>query len=102
MWEAVWIAAGRRGVAADFLKGLIKLAAAGVKCREGSRAGVQRHARRAEQLFRSVRDATGAAFYFGLRMEELLQFTDIAALTTADAASDGRPQVVFAFRLLPR
>jgi len=50
-WEAVWIAAGRKGVVADFLKGLIKLAAAGVKAREGNENGVRRHAARAEQLF---------------------------------------------------
>ena len=36
-WEAVWKACGRRGTPADFLKGLIKLAAAGVKSR--ARAG---------------------------------------------------------------
>src|SRR5947209_12136345 len=30
-WELLWHACGRRGVTADFLKGLIKLAAAGVK-----------------------------------------------------------------------
>src|SRR6059058_3393109 len=34
-WEALWHAAGRKGRTADFLKGLIKLAAAGVKAREG-------------------------------------------------------------------
>jgi len=49
-WEQAWIAAGRKGEKADVLKGLIKLAAAGVKAREGKPAGVRRHARRAEQL----------------------------------------------------
>jgi hypothetical protein len=38
-WEAVWISAGRRGSVADFLKALIKVAAAGVKAREGREAG---------------------------------------------------------------
>src|SRR6185295_8264016 len=31
VWESLWVACGRRGATADFLKGLIKLAAAGVK-----------------------------------------------------------------------
>ena len=29
-WESLWMACGRKGAVADFLKGLIKLAAAGV------------------------------------------------------------------------
>ena len=38
-WEGLWHAAGRRGQTAEFLKGLIKLAAAGVKAREGPPRG---------------------------------------------------------------
>lgn len=49
-WEGVWIAAGRTGLVADFVKGLIKLAAAGVKLREGSSGGAERHLRRSEEL----------------------------------------------------
>ena len=37
VWESLWHACGRRGTAADFLKSLIKLAAAGVKVAEGRR-----------------------------------------------------------------
>src|SRR4051812_36882722 len=33
VWESLWQACGRSGPTADFLKGLIKLAAAGVKAR---------------------------------------------------------------------
>ena len=51
-WEQAWIAVGREGEVADLLKGLIKLAAAGVKAREGKPSGVRRHALRAEELFR--------------------------------------------------
>lgn len=50
-WEGVWIAAGRSGLVADFVKGLIKLAAAGVKLREGELNGVRRHLGRAAELF---------------------------------------------------
>jgi predicted metal-dependent hydrolase len=53
-WEAVWHAAGRRGPTADFLKALIKLAAAAVKAREGSLAGAARHARRSRELVSAV------------------------------------------------
>ncbi|MCA9219882.1 MAG: DUF309 domain-containing protein [Planctomycetales bacterium] len=50
-WEAVWLAVGRTGTIADMLKGLIKLAAAGVKLRERRADGMARHARRAAELF---------------------------------------------------
>ena len=57
-WEAVWHAVGRKtsGDMADFLKGLIKLSAAGVKLLhlEGRPIGVSRHLRRAADLFEGV------------------------------------------------
>jgi len=54
-WESVWHAAGRHGSTADFLKGLIALAAAGYKALEGQPEGVRRHAARARKLFRGLR-----------------------------------------------
>jgi len=53
-WETLWHAAGRKGPVADFLKALIKLAAAGVKVREGLLAGVRTHARRAALLLEKL------------------------------------------------
>ena len=53
-WESLWHAHGRRGPTADLLKGLIKLAAAGVKVREGQLHGVITM-RRAGDLFEKVR-----------------------------------------------
>lgn len=53
-WESLWHASGRKGPTADFLKGLIKLAAAGVKALEGRADGIRRHARRAAKLLRTV------------------------------------------------
>ncbi|WP_442506729.1 DUF309 domain-containing protein [Novipirellula sp. SH528] len=50
-WEMIWIAAPAATTRARFLKGLIKLAAAGVKARQGSATGVRRHAARAAALF---------------------------------------------------
>ena len=70
-WEALWHAAGRHGTTADFLKGLIKLAAAGVKAREGNRDGIRRHARRAADLFSGVADATSEKCFAGLSLESL-------------------------------
>jgi hypothetical protein len=52
--EGLWRAAGRKGPVADFLKALIKLAAAGVKHREGKPAGVRSHAARAAELLRGL------------------------------------------------
>lgn len=73
-WEAVWQACGRSGTAADFLKGLIKLAAAGVKVREGRPEGVRRHGARAAELFGSVQATTSAARYMGLDVGQLIAF----------------------------
>lgn len=70
-WEELWISAGRAGELANFLKGLIKLSAAGVKSREGQCVGVERHARRAVELFLTVR-ATGHHVYCGLDLEALI------------------------------
>jgi uncharacterized protein len=66
-WEGLWHAAGRTGAVADFLKGLIKLAAAGVKTREGSLVGRQRHLRRARELFDGVRER-GHDRFMGLNL----------------------------------
>lgn len=75
-WEQLWHMAGRKGPTADFLKGLIKLAAAGVKLREGRGAGVRQHAERAAEL---IAGAAGSAdehqsVMFGLRVREISQF----------------------------
>jgi len=56
-WEAVWHACGRTGAKGDLIKGLIKLAAAGVKAREGLSEGVRRHLLRAAELFQNVEQA---------------------------------------------
>lgn len=70
-WEGLWIAAGRRGVTAEFLKGLIKLAASALKARQRRPRGARHHAARAVAHFRRVREATGAVAYAGLELEVL-------------------------------
>lgn len=67
-WEGLWHAHGRRGATADLLKALIKVAAAGVKVREGQPAGVATHARRAAALFDAVRAQAGGRL-LGLDLE---------------------------------
>lgn len=73
-WEGLWMAYGRKGVVADFLKGLIKLAAAGVKALEGRPEGVKSHSGRAAELFRRVSHST--EHFMGFRVTDLLALTD--------------------------
>ena len=61
VWEGLWHADGRRGPTADVLKALIKLAAAGVKVREGRENGVRTHCRRAAESVRRGGRARGAS-----------------------------------------
>ena len=56
VWEELWHVEGRRGPTAELLKALIKLAAAGVKVREGQRTR-RPHSLPARAAFRSLRAA---------------------------------------------
>ncbi len=100
-WEQIWQALGRTGPAADFLKGLIKLAAAGVKRREGNRDGVQRHARRAAELFRSVALATAGDQVAGASLKSLLEFADGLAAEEGGLVPLGHGLAVVFWPLLP-
>jgi hypothetical protein len=73
-WESLWLACGRKGVAADFLKGLIKLAAAGVKAMEAKPAGVRSHCGRAADLWRGVSRSLEpeTVFFMGLNVTDLI------------------------------
>src|SRR5438128_10071370 len=68
--ESLWMACGRKGIVADFLKGLIKLAAAGVKALEGKPEGVKSHSGRAAELWRGV--GADHEFFMGFRIRELI------------------------------
>lgn len=100
-WEGLWHAAGRRGSTADFLKGLIKLAAAGVKVREGRPDGVAGHARRAAALFRQAATAGEGEPCLGLRLRDLLDFCRAAEGQVARPDDHPGPRVVFDFVLRP-
>lgn len=110
-WEALWHAAGRSGPMGDFLKGLIKLAAACVKAREGSAAGAARHARRCVELLRGVAQAESGEgpepregdyydrWYAGL---DLRQVGKSAEAIAAQRGDQPRPLEVYDAVLLPR
>ena len=70
-WESLWMTYGRKGIVADFLKGLIKLAAAGVKALEGRPEGVKSHSGRAVELWRGVIQ-TEQDLFMGLKISELI------------------------------
>ena len=91
-WEALWHASGRAGPTADFLKGLIKLAAAGVKAREGRAAGVRQHAERAAELFVGQSSALSCnGTLFGLRLNVLLDAARQIAASATELAGDSQP-----------
>jgi predicted metal-dependent hydrolase len=103
VWEALWHAHGRSGPVADVLKGLIKLAAAGVKVRERQPRGVTTHARRAGALFESARTVRGPRL-LGLDLDELVEVArQIAETPPADPGPrEARITQVFSFRIEPR
>jgi uncharacterized protein len=104
-WESLWHACGRAGRTADFLKGLIKLAAAGVKVREGRPAGVVGHARDAADLFRRTGEPHDR--YLGLRLGELIFHANAVAdnppvaMGLASAVGPASVETVFDFVLHP-
>ncbi|HLN28094.1 MAG TPA: DUF309 domain-containing protein [Gemmataceae bacterium] len=105
VWEGLWNACGRHGMTADFLKGLIQLAAAGVKFRQGVTEGVQTHAQRAAALFceTAVSLGEGAPRYMGLQLSELISFAQTLAACRAIKNDQVLPpvEVIFDFVLSP-
>ena len=107
-WEALWQACERKGRTAAFLQGLIALAAAGFKAREGIEAGVRRHAERAAGFFMDIaadnrQVGSLGTPYMGLDLGELV----VRARAIADRANDpvdaarAGEGAVFAFDLCP-
>jgi predicted metal-dependent hydrolase/ribosome biogenesis protein Tsr3 len=104
VWEGLWRVEGRVGTTADFLKGLIKLAAAGVKVRQGQPRGVADHAAGAASLFRAVAQQLGEeqACYLGLGLGDLLHFTEQIQGQAANVSGEAEGvNVVFPFVLHP-
>ncbi|MER8948066.1 DUF309 domain-containing protein [Mesorhizobium sp. M0809] len=104
-WEPLWHAAKRSTQHRLFFKGLILLAAAGVKIREGKRVAAVRHATKAAALFRQVVTMPSRLF------ETALGMTPAALAEYAEAAVTSRvlpepkpdqPEPVFDFILAPK
>ena len=78
------------------LQGLIALAAAGVKVRQGQAAGIARHARRAAGFFAEL----GGNAVAGFNRDALIAFAAAIATTPPRRATGPAPEIVFA-RPLP-
>ena len=102
-WESLWHAHGRRGPTADVLKGLIKLAAAGVKVRDRQPHGVRIHGSRASTLFEAVASEHGTRL-LGLALIELAgHAARIAEAPPEDPGTiDAAVSIVFNFRIETR
>jgi hypothetical protein len=89
-WEGLWHACGRKGTTADFLKGLIRLAAAGVKHLAGKPQGVRSHALRAAEVWRQVVRAAAAEEkpFLGFKLPALIA---LAEATGRDGWPGERP-----------
>jgi hypothetical protein len=102
-WERLWHSAGRKGPVADFLKALIKMAAAGVKLREGIISGASTHAGRAEAMFRELNRQVGPE-YLGQNLETLAERACSTKSEPARISDELRAlpvHVVFDWRLEP-
>ena len=85
-----------------FLKGLVKMAAAGMKVREESIHGVRRHAASAGEVFADIAAESDVDRYCGLDFTMLQFAADRAAqLAYPQELQRGRPLRVFPFLLIP-
>lgn len=104
-WEPLWHAAKRSTQHRLFFKGLILLAAAGVKIREGKRVAAARHAARAAALFRQVTSLPSRPFEDALGMTPAALAVHAEATVTSPAVLRepmlGQPDPVFDFILAP-
>jgi hypothetical protein len=99
VWEGLWQIAGRDTPLGKFLQGLIKLAAAGVKVREGKARGTVSLARSAAEL---IGQAGVGERFLGLDVAGLLGYCQRAEAAAQDAPdTDPAVRVVFPFALRP-
>lgn len=101
-WERLWRSSGPDTTVGRFLKGLVKLSAAGVKVRERSIHGVRRHAASAGEVFADVAAEVGTDRFCGLEFT-MLQFAADRAAQLAYKQEMPALQVirVFPFLLQP-
>lgn len=101
-WDRLWRVSGADSTIGRFLKGLVKISAAGVKVREKSIHGVRRHAASAGEVFADVAAEVGEDRYCGLEFTTLQFAADRAAqLNYKHDIPVGKPARVFPFVLQP-
>lgn len=101
-WERLWRACPPESLVSRFLKGLVKLAAAGVKVRERSIHGVRRHAASAGEVFADIAAEWGDDVFCGLRLTHLQFAADRAAqLPYKEELKPGDPVKIFPFVIEP-
>ena len=100
-WEKLWRHHGPNSLEGRAFHGLIALAAAGVKAREGNSRGTGHHARRAAAIFRGLGDER--PIVLGLSITVLVVFAEAIAADppSRPAANEAPPEVVFAKPLTP-
>lgn len=102
-WERLWRVSGADTLVGRFLKGLIKLAAAGVKVRERSIHGVRRHAASAGEVFADCAAEASTDYFCGLEFTNLQFAADRSAqLSYKREFPAGEPGRVFPFLLQPQ
>jgi hypothetical protein len=100
-WERLLRMTGQESTVGRFLKGLVKLSAAGVKVRENSIHGVRRHAASAGEVFADVAAEVGTEYFCGLEFTTLQFAADRAAQISykEKIGSPRQPSRVFPFVL---
>jgi hypothetical protein len=104
VWEGIWRGFDRSKTPALYFQGLIKLAASGVKVREGVPQGVVSLAAGAAAHFREVRGRPdGGETFCGLRVAGLEADAVHVERDAGKLRSDGErgPRIVFDFTLRP-
>lgn len=101
-WDRLYKVTTADTLEGRFLKGLVKMAAAGMKVREESIHGVRRHAASAGEVFADVAAESDVDRYCGLDFTMLQFAADRAAqLAYPTDLEAGRPLRVFPFLLIP-
>lgn len=103
-WERIWAKSLRDSQRSILMKGLILLAASGVKLRTGKADAAARHARRASSLLRRVVGIEGEKFAIlcGVAPVDLAELADqiVLAPEPTDAAIGALPERALAFASL--
>lgn len=104
-WEQLWKGVGKAGPVGEFLLGLIALAAAGVKAREGNAAGVNNHGQRAREIFEKRLKLAGSGDdrFMGLDLAPMIDEASKLAENPQEFLNSSNDPVVivFPFKLLP-